>query len=544
MKRVIMASVMLFILVCANIHGVRAELIPVRILLGGREAIVTPSSVWDGKRVLVPLSLLSSLGAGYMASTDEKKIAVVSADGQSGEIETVDAGGVKMLPMDKVLALIGGESTWDPDSKVLNLIAHVHSVEFVDDTLKVNCSFPVAYTVKPWVSGNKLIIEVPSAKIDSDAREVYIGVGKIQRARLGSDNGNARVVLDMEKSIPYKVTSDPVTAQIEIKVSESIPKPKASVAMESKAGSSAPFKISSIRVNALNDTHFDLVISTATKGSASIAYGVAPPEIVVSLPGSALEESAMSGNGSHPLLKGLRIARDPENSAKAKVTLQLNRVMVYGLKIDESSIVLSVRPPDKSGGKLAEKLIVIDPGHGGNQKGACCADVVEKDLNLTIARELEAALQAQGARTILTRSTDIAMGLAARPEMALAAGADFFVSIHCNSNGTKNSATGIETYYHSYEPSPLALAYAVHAGVCTATGMCDRRPRSDRSLYESGLAVLRRLENSGLPGILLECGYLNHSADRTRLLDTQYRKKLAAGIVSGLKAYVEGSPIQ
>ncbi len=47
------------------------------------------------------------------------------------------------------------------------------------------------------------------------------------------------------------------------------------------------------------------------------------------------------------------------------------------------------------------------------------------------------------------------------------------------------------------------------------------------------------------PGrVLVECGYLNSSADRARLLNAEYRRKLAEGIVAGLRAYVEGTPIK
>ncbi|MEN6357883.1 MAG: N-acetylmuramoyl-L-alanine amidase [Armatimonadota bacterium] len=540
MKRMIMASLMLLVLVCATIPGACAELVPVRVLAGGREAVLAPSSVWDGKRVLAPLGILDALGASYMASTENKKIAVISARGEVGEIETVDVNKAKMLPMDKLLAIIGGESGWDGDAKTLSLTAHMQSVEFVDETLKINCSFPVVYTVKPWTSANKLVIDIPYAKLDSEAREVYIGTGKILRARLGSQDGCARVVLDMEKNVPYKVISDPVTAQIAVKVSESLPKPKAQISQQPKTEKKKTFSITGIRVDPVHDNGFDLVISTDKKGSASVSYDVCPPEIGVILPGGIVEDSQCAG--SSPLLKSVKI--DKSNPNKPQLELQLKRVMVCSLQADESQMVFSVRPPDKSGGKLADKVIVVDPGHGGNQKGACCGNIMEKDVNVKIADELADVLRSQGAKVILTRTGDVAMGLAARSEVAIKNDADFFISIHCNSNGVSNSASGIETYYHKSEPSPMALAYAVHAGVCSATGMCDRRPRSDKTLYESGLAVLRRLENTGLPGILLECGYLNHSSDRNKLLDANYRKKLASGIVAGLRSYIEGTPIE
>ena len=151
------------------------------------------------------------------------------------------------------------------------------------------------------------------------------------------------------------------------------------------------------------------------------------------------------------------------------------------------------------------------------------------------------ALQGLGARVVLTRSGDQSLGLAERPAVAVNSDADLFISIHCNSNGTKNSATGIETYYHLAEPSSRLLAEAVHDNVCTITGMCDRRARSDSSLYSSGLAVLRRLENTGIPGLLLECGYMNNASDCSKLGNANYRKKVAKGISEGVREYIVGN---
>ena len=128
--------------------------------------------------------------------------------------------------------------------------------------------------------------------------------------------------------------------------------------------------------------------------------------------------------------------------------------------------------------------------------------------------------------------------------MAIDASADFFISLHCNSNVKPDSVSGIETYYHQQLPSPKLLAHAIHDGVCKTTGMCDRKVRSDRILYQSGLGVLRGLANSDIPAILLECGYLNHSSDRAKLKESNYRAKVADGIVAGLRAYIEGTPIQ
>jgi N-acetylmuramoyl-L-alanine amidase len=92
-------------------------------------------------------------------------------------------------------------------------------------------------------------------------------------------------------------------------------------------------------------------------------------------------------------------------------------------------------------------LVMIDPGHGGYDPGTqSSAGVAEKDLALQIATRLKAALEAQGIRAELTRSTDVFISLAERTRIANSAGADLFVSIHLNSSPNADT-TGIEVYY-------------------------------------------------------------------------------------------------
>lgn len=538
MKRISRTVVTILLLATLSLSAAGAEAVRARILVGAREAAVSPAPVYDGGRVLAPLGILKSLGASYVESPDGRLVTVITAGGQSGEITAVDVDNTTMLPMDKVLALVGGESNWDAEKRVLTLTACLRSVEFVDDILKINCSFPVSYSVGMW--SDKLWVDIDAAKVESEAREVYIDTGTVARARLGQDGSRSRVTLDLKKSVGYKIESEPVAAQVLLKVAEGIPKP-APVKSPAKADAARPFTVDCVRVEPVGDSEFSVVISTSGKGSAAVSYGVRPPEIVLDLRAGKLADSLTAAEGSHPLLKKIGLVTAGNGS---RIEIGLSRIMVYDMHIWEDSIRVNVRVPDGAGGDLAGKFIVIDPGHGGSQKGARSGNVYEKAINMRIASEIAAALEAEGARAMLSRTDDYTMGLAARSEVAIDNKADLFVSIHCNSNGTLNSATGIETYYHMQESSPKALAHSVQASVCLATGMCDRRARSDGNLYSSGLAVLRRLSGTGIPGVLLECGYLNSSSDRAKLVDSAYRKKLAAGVVAGLKAYVEGTPIE
>jgi len=516
-----------------------AETVPARILIGTSEAPLAPTPVFDGAGVLAPLQILPMLGASYVDSGNGNLI-VAAAGGQSGTIETVSVNGARMVPMDKVVTLIGGERSWNAAKRTLTLLAHLDSVEFDNDTLKINCSFPVHATAKAW--GGKIMVDVANTKLASEAKEVYIGAVTVAKARLGQfDSTTARVVLDLNKPTGYNLETSGSAAQIVLKVGDGLtPAPTPNTQPAAKQPSARSFTVTGIAIQTVNERSFNVAIATSGRATATTALSVTPPEIRIDLPAAQLGDSC-TVTGSHALVK-------PELTKIAsgvRLSLRLSRPMAYSVEVRGTETMVYVRPPDHSGGTLAGKIVVIDPGHGGKESGAQAGGSREKNINLEIAKDLAAALTKQGARTMLTRYTDSQMGLAARPEVAIDAGADFFISVHCNSNITPGSATGIETYYHMQEASPKLLAYAIHDGVCKFTGMCDRHPRSDRTLpYMTGLGVLRRLTNTGIPGVLLECGYVNNSSDRTKLLDASHRAKLAAGIVAGLKAYVQGTPIQ
>lgn len=522
--------------ICVMAGACWAEAVPVRIMIGSSEAPLAPTPVFDGAGVLAPVQVVSMLGASRV-DAENGDILVTAAGGQSANIKPVYINGNRMIPIDKLISLIGGERVWDPAKRTLKLIAHLNSVEFDEDTLKINCSFPVRVSTSMW--NDSIVVDVANAKLVSEAREVYIGTPLVSKARLGQfDTSTARVVLELAGKTGYTLDSNGAVSQVVLKVGDGLVPPAPAVAPSQPQSGKSSYAINGVSIQG-DEKSFTVGIATSGKSAASTSLSVTPPEIRVDLPGGKLSESC-DIVGAHPLVKPELV----RTSSGAQLVLRLSKPLAYSVDIRGNETVVYVRPADKSGGTLASKVIVIDPGHGGKEGGAQAGGVSEKTVNLQLAKQLAADLEKQGAHVILTRSSDEQVGLSVRPKMAIDASADFFISLHCNSNVSPNSATGIETYYHQQLASPKLLAYAIHDGVCKYTGMCDRKARSDRVLYQSGLGVLRGLANSGIPGVLLECGYLNHSSDRAKLKDAAYRSKLAEGIVAGLKAYIEGIPIK
>lgn len=174
-------------------------------------------------------------------------------------------------------------------------------------------------------------------------------------------------------------------------------------------------------------------------------------------------------------------------------------------------------------------LVVIDPGHGGYDRGGGPGQLLpEKVFTLDVARRLARTLHDDGhIKVILTRSDDYYVSLPERTYIANAnAGRGaIFVSIHFN-YGRRLGAYGIETYYNNY--NGYRLAALIHPRVIQALGSLDR------GIRHRGYFVLRR---NRLPAVLVECGFLTNPVEAARILQPGARENLAKAIAAGIERY-------
>ncbi len=220
MKRVTTIALLLAVFVCVAVSGARAGSIPLRLLLGKREIALSPSVLFDGKRVLAPLTILDPLGLSCVSS-DGKSAKVVCRGGKSADIDTVDFEGAKMLAIDDIIGLTGGESNVDIDKRTITLTSHLKSVEFDDDTLILNNSFPVSCTARIW--NGKLIVDLADTRLATETKEMYVGTPTVDRARLGQyQPDTARVTLDLHGKAQFKVMSKLPASQIKVLIAENL----------------------------------------------------------------------------------------------------------------------------------------------------------------------------------------------------------------------------------------------------------------------------------------------------------------------------------
>ncbi len=228
-----------------------------------------------------------------------------------------------------------------------------------------------------------------------------------------------------------------------------------------------------------------------------------------------------------------------ENGPEVHLVLQANQDCKFNTLLGEDGVlniaVTSLTEDEFS--SRSDRLVMIDAGHGGTEKGALYGGVDEREINLAIALKLGAYLQSQGIEVLYTRTGDQTVGLSERAQMANQERVAMFVSVHCNA-ATSASANGTETYFYAPIETPelfsqrmerQQLADCIQRNVIAWNGLYDRGTK------EKNLAVLRETR---MPSALVECGFLSNDAERAKLLDEDFQQRLATGIGNGIIEYL------
>jgi N-acetylmuramoyl-L-alanine amidase len=199
---------------------------------------------------------------------------------------------------------------------------------------------------------------------------------------------------------------------------------------------------------------------------------------------------------------------------------------------------------------VRNRVVVIDPGHGGENRGtqSIFNKAYEKEYTLDWALRLKPLLEAKGWKVHLTRTRDTTLSLPDRVAYAEKVKANLFISLHFNSAGSEH--TGMETYCitpvgmashmgrgadddvrtalpnNAHDTANIQYAARVHSAMVGHVGMIDRGVRRVRFM-----AVLKGQKR---PALLLEGGYLSNAEEARLIAMPEYRQKLAEGVARAL----------
>jgi N-acetylmuramoyl-L-alanine amidase len=232
------------------------------------------------------------------------------------------------------------------------------------------------------------------------------------------------------------------------------------------------------------------------------------------------------------------------------------------------------RPPGggRGGGRRTVTRVVLDPGHGGSDRGARGpGGLEEKDVALDIVQRLAPTLVAQGIEVALTREDDRFVSLEERTARANGFGADLFVSVHCNASEGR-ARRGVETYVLDTSRDEIEARVAARenatnqvargdlASILSEIRLADgvRRSRRlaelllrtsttslearygdaiDGGVHAAGFYVL---VGARMPAVLFETGYISNAIDEQRFATAEYRQLFADAIANAVRAYREG----
>jgi N-acetylmuramoyl-L-alanine amidase len=174
--------------------------------------------------------------------------------------------------------------------------------------------------------------------------------------------------------------------------------------------------------------------------------------------------------------------------------------------------------------------ICLDPGHGGKDPGAVGPTGLEEaNTVLDISHMISAILTSADIEVLMTRTTDVFIELDKRCEIANDWGANYFVSVHLNSNGS--TAVGVETLYKS--DTAKGLAVPVQNALVIATEDVDRGLKYRDDLYV--------LNGTHMPAILVEGGFISHPDTEEKLGSKEYQEIIADAVVEGIFNYLDMS---
>lgn len=203
---------------------------------------------------------------------------------------------------------------------------------------------------------------------------------------------------------------------------------------------------------------------------------------------------------------------------------------VYVDDRDKKKVVILISKKEKP----YDHTVVLDAGHGGNDKGTSYGNIYEKNLTLKIVKYMINGLRYNGCNVLLVRDKDKWVDYKKeRAAVANNANADVFVSVHINSN-VESQYNGVDTYY--WNPNTDDKARSVELAKDIQTEILKSDNWKDMKTAKNNLAVLTHTK---MPAVLVECGFLSNPSDRNKLMKDKTLQNFATNISNGILVFLD-----
>lgn len=215
------------------------------------------------------------------------------------------------------------------------------------------------------------------------------------------------------------------------------------------------------------------------------------------------------------------------NYGKTQIVINENAILGYIVSEDDKNIYINAYPPKE----VYDKIVVIDPGHGGSDPGTNAFNLYEKDIVFNISKELVSLLQKnKNIKVFITRNTDIKIPLEERAHYGNWLG-DLFVSVHINANEYHEDVFGTEVYYYPHDNDNQFNITSEECAKIICDSLSKEINSKNRGEKKENYNVIR---NSRIPAVLCEIGFITNKDEAMKLKENDYQEKAALGIYNGI----------
>lgn len=251
-----------------------------------------------------------------------------------------------------------------------------------------------------------------------------------------------------------------------------------------------------------------------------------PTRIVLDIHGAVSNSNWITQKDSLRAVKNVWYEQVADDVFRVYIEPNAKQLWGYSVNYEGNRLIIRVKPQPAEL-SLRRLTIAVDAGHGGSNSGAAgMTGVSEKELNLSMALKLRAALRKAGATVIMTRENDKSFTNSARLRWLKQQDPDILISIHCNS-ARNPLVQGASTYYrhHAFRPVSQHIYTAMRR-----LGLADF----------GNVGGFNFVLNSPteFPSVLVEVAFMSNPADEERLLDKQFHDDIALSIVDGLTNFL------
>ena len=459
----------------------------------------------------------------------------------NGEIAKTDVapiieGGRTLIPARAVFEELGAKVEWESATKCV--------------TIKYSDTVIMLFAEKSLTVVNTEFkeLDVPAKIIDGRTMIPVRFVGTELGMSVGWDDKTSTVSVVGKKLEPEPIPEPEPTPEPE-------PEPEPVPELETNVND---YYLGEISVRDTS-TRTTVALSGVGKLKPSVLNLDSPRRIVFDFENCTLASNASTYKSENPDIRGVRSGQFSEDTTR--VVIDLEKDISYTTSVSGKNFIIAFerdgeKTPVQTGTYVSdivlteaakEKLIFIDPGHGGSEVGTIGKwngkEIYEKDVNIKIAKLVNEMLVNNGANTYMVRESDEAIAVTRRPEIANEMGAHFYMSLH-NNAAENATAKGVQICYAD-----------------TTTKFSDITNKEISTIFYDNIASLG-LRKAGLlnnpryiviyranmPSIIVESAFMSNQDDLALLMDDDFIVKLAQKICDSalevLNASAESKIIQ